>query len=532
VTPGASHETICPVVGYFFRDSLPAAFTRRRWLVALTLAASVSAFACGGMSDTATRQFEYLPAGTRAVAVPNIAVGGVTASFATGSGGASLAAGGSGATASNATGGVPGGGGSAGTSSIISAQQLLGAPLLYSPTSQGFSVSVVLAVGDPAELGLRIRKVGAVAFETVPTRVLPAADIAQWAVTGLEADSRYEYEVTSPVLGGDAVLYHGSAQTQRKSGQGFTFALLSDSHIGSDLSFSNQGIPNVLAAVAGSIRAADPDFMINLGDLLDFHEYGFGLPPPSSAVARQAHLNYRALLGDAAGNAAHYTVIGNWDGENGAFTDEEISRSRSQRLLYIPGPDDTTYSEGGSPFEDYYAFTWGDALFVVLNVMTYTPTDHLLSGNIGLPDDWTLGQQQLEWLSTTLSNAKAKWRFLFIHHTVGGAAGNIANSAYGRGGGQAANVGEQATVHQLMKTYGVQIFFYGHDHVFTDMVVDDIHYSLPGSAGAPWTFSTAETGYTDYFTDSGWARVDVEPESVHVQFNSISGQVLYEYMLP
>jgi len=32
----------------------------------------------------------------------------------------------------------------------------------------------------------------------------------------------------------------------------------------------------------------------------------------------------------------------------------------------------------------------------------------------------------------------------------------------------------------------VQIFFYAHDHVFTDMVVDGIHYTLPGSAGAPW----------------------------------------------
>lgn len=55
-----------------------------------------------------------------------------------------------------------------------------------------------------------------------------------------------------------------------------------------------------------------------------------------------------------------------------------------------------------------------------------------------------------------------------------------------------------AVVHDMMLKYGVQILFYGHDHVFTDMVVDGIHYALLGSAGAPWRFGTAETGYEKY----------------------------------
>src|SRR4029079_10112523 len=99
------------------------------------------------------------------------------------------------------------------------------------------------------------------------------------------------------------------------------------------------------------------------------------------------------------------------------------------------------------------------------------------------PDDWTLGQAQLDWLRQTLASSRSKWKFLLIHHPGGGNAGDEANSAYGRGGGRAALVGEQAIVHQMMRDYGVQIFFYGHDHVFTDMVVDGIHYWLPGSAG-------------------------------------------------
>ena len=85
-----------------------------------------------------------------------------------------------------------------------------------------------------------------------------------------------------------------------------------------------------------------------------------------------------------------------------------------------------------------------------------------------------------------------------------------------------------------MQQYGVQIFFYGHDHVFTDMVVDGIHYTLPGSAGAPssWMFDSSETGYTTYWATSGHGRVEVGPTAVNVQFVAQGGNVIYEYQLP
>jgi 3',5'-cyclic AMP phosphodiesterase CpdA len=286
-----------------------------------------------------------------------------------------------------------------------------------------------------------------------------------------------------------------------------------------------------LLDVARDVAAARPDFIVNLGDMLDFHLFGFNDPPPDGSWTRLAYLNYRRLLGDALGSTFHFPVIGNWDGENGCFSAEQVAYSREQRLLYAPGPRPETYPEGGSAQEDYYAFTWGDALFVVLNVMTYTSTCHLLSTAGGGPEDWTLGEPQLVWLQQTLANATSKWRFVLIHHAVGGAAGNPANAAYGRGGGQAAYVGEQALVHQLMLEYGVQIFFYGHDHVFTDMVVDGIHYSLPGSAGAPWKFTTAETGYTEYWPDSGHGMVHVSANAVDVEFLAVGGELLYSYSI-
>jgi predicted phosphodiesterase len=419
--------------------------------------------------------------------------------------------------------------------------ELLGAPLIFAPTTQGFGLNAVLRHGAPSALRARVRDESALDWTNLGAPSSPAADIAQWTVAGLSPGRRYDYDIRTGVDDGrEETLYLGSAVTAREPGSAFTFALLSDSHIqprdpipeGTTVAADFYGSDeSTLLAVASDISASNPDFLINLGDMLDYHLFGFNNPPPDSSWSRLAYLNYRRLLGDTLGHAAHFPVIGNWDGEDGFFTLKEIERSSSQRMLYLPGPHPDTYPQGGSLNEDYYAFTWGDALFAVLNVMTYTPTAHLLDYNPGLPDDWTLGEEQRMWLDQTLAAATSKWRFLFIHHTVGGAAGDTANSAYGRGGGQAARVGEQSAIHDMMLKYGVQIFFYGHDHVFTDMTVDDIHYTLPGSAGAPWKFDQSVTGYAHYWPDSGHGRVRVSQDRVLVDFVAVGGQVLTSYSL-
>jgi hypothetical protein len=413
--------------------------------------------------------------------------------------------------------------------------RLCGAPMIFRPTANGFAIGAMLSSGDPSQLGVRVRAVGDDTWGPMLPAEKSAYDLAQWSVQGLLPGRRYQYEVRplGPSVNNAApALYSGAAATQRPSGDSFVFALLSDSHIGPHASFRNQGIWCTLSSIGRAIGAARPDFVIHLGDMLDFHEFGFNEPVPLTAYTGGAYMNYRVLLGDTLGNTVHFPVIGNWEGEDGWFDPADVDRSRQQRFLYAPGPLPTTYPQSGSAAEDYYAFTWGDALFVVLNVMSYTPTPHLLSSVGGTADDWTLGTAQLDWLTTTLTTAKAKWRFVFIHHPVGGAAGTAENSAYGRGGGQAAEVGEQAKVHRLMLDTGAQIFFYGHDHVFTDMTVDGIHYTEPGSAGAPWMFSQAETGYSQSWLESGWAKVAVSPDTVQVDFISQTGNVLYQYRLP
>src|SRR5450759_469425 len=111
---------------------------------------------------------------------------------------------------------------------------LLGAPLTFDPTASGFALNVVLAKGDPSSLRAHVRAQGAATWGSVTTPEVRGADIAQWAFDGLDPGARYEYEILAAGAGGETPLYSGSAVTQRQPGQSFTFALISDSHIGSD----------------------------------------------------------------------------------------------------------------------------------------------------------------------------------------------------------------------------------------------------------------------------------------------------------
>jgi predicted phosphodiesterase len=409
--------------------------------------------------------------------------------------------------------------------------KLAGAPMIFATTDTGFSINAVTTEGKPSNLAVEIRRATDARWTSAVRGTRKGEDLAEWRIQDLEAGTAYRYRVIdrSPGRARD-ILHEGTITTRRSPGETFAFCLIADSHIYVDEPASTGG---VLAQVAQNIATDPPDFLIHLGDVLDFHAFGFNEPPPDSSWTRSGYLSYRELLGDLLGEITHYSVIGNWDGENGDFTAEQIERSRSQRLLYLPGPPAGTYPQGGSPYQDYFAFEWGDGLFVLLNVMSYTPSGHYLSIDPGIADDWTLGDEQLQWLEETLADSDSRWKFLFIHHAVGGKAGDEINSAYGRGGGLAAEVGEQAIVHGLMRKYGVQAFFYGHDHVFYDMVVDGIHYTLPGSAGAPWKFTGYETGYPEdsYWPDSGHARVIVAPDRVDIDFVDVDNQLIDSFSL-
>lgn len=341
-------------------------------------------------------------------------------------------------------------------------------------------------------------------------------DIADLRLKGLESGTRYVYEVLAGVEGDgtEQKIAGGGFKTQMVKPDKFSFALFSDSHI-TPVAPERVG---VLGQVADTIAFRKPDFAMALGDNIQALCKTHGGPFVNPDDPRISYTLYRQALRHLPSEMALFNVIGNWEGENGWHPEQARAWARETRMRMVPGPCPRSYPEGGSPDGGYYAFTWGDVLFVTLHVTGYTLTNHAMQSREGKVDDWTLGDRQLAWLTECLKNSHARWKLIFGHHTVGGRAGDDLNSRYGRGGARAAHVGEQQKIHELMLKYGVQAFFYGHDHVFTFQEADGIPYICVGSAGAPWKFTSEETGYPWSVPDSGFVWVDVDREQMNVSF--------------
>ncbi len=148
---------------------------------------------------------------------------------------------------------------------------------------------------------------------------------------------------------------------------------------------------------------------------------------------------------------------------------------------------------------------------------------------------WTLGEAQYRWLKAELGKP-AKYRFVFIHHLVGGALQNQ------RGGVEVASLWEwggknemgeyqfdqyrrgwEKPIHRMLVESGVSIVFHGHDHFFARQELDGIIYQevpQPSHARNGNTRNAAEYGYLmgDFQPSSGFVRVSVMPDDVRVDY--------------
>ena len=406
-------------------------------------------------------------------------------------------------------------------------------PFLARPTGNSILISA-FTNAQPVEafLELRIKKTETWEQRDPPLKA-PEYQFLNWELSGLSAETAYEYRIHTKTESDKEhkLSATGSFITQRSNPASYTAVLITDPHTGS---FAEGSQPvQTLDKVIENASKESADFVLALGDNVAWggsREYA----QTDTRGAVGAYAMYRSHIGPLTKNCPHFGIIGNWAGESGKFPEYSIRAVSQIRQAFLPNPNDTTYPQGGNKWEDYYAFSWGDVLYVMLNIQTYSEPSEpdamdSLSSDVSTLDDWTIGEPQMIWLKNTLKNATESYRFVCMHHPAGGNAGNPHDTLYGRGGARSANSGEQKTIHALMKKHGVQIFFYGHDHVFVDDEVDGIHYTLPGSCGAPWKFTKEETGYERSWPDSGHARLEVSPEKATVTFVNLEGENFYSF---
>jgi hypothetical protein len=350
-------------------------------------------------------------------------------------------------------------------------------------------------------------------------------------LTGLTPDTRYYYQTWYRPSGSTGNFLKGpehSLTTCRNPGDSFSFAIEADPHLDTN---SN---PEAYALTLQNIASAHPDFLIDMGDI--FMSEKLAVQSPANITARVAM--YRPLLGSVCHSAPLYLVTGNHEGElgwknNGSDTCLPV-RAVLTRKKYYPNPEPGPFYSGNSHpdphaglLQDYYAWEWGNALFVVLDPYWYTTTKPGWG--------WTLGHDQYQWFKQTITGSSAKFKFVFCHQLVGGngndARGGAEYASFWEMGGMNSDAtwgfdqnrtGWGEPIHQLMDEHGGTIFFHGHDHFFGKQQKDGVVYQeLPQpSSRSTTTLQAAQYGYVtgDFIPSRGYVLVSVTDTTVKVDY--------------
>ena len=382
-----------------------------------------------------------------------------------------------------------------------------------------------------------------------PSVKIKAKSAHDFVLDALKPDSRYHYRLSYRDSDGkgqvsDEYTFH----TQRKPGSSFVFTVTSDSHLD-----ENTSGDVYLRTLANALSDA-PDFHFELGDTFMTGKY---VQPEYS---EPQYLAQRYYLGSLCHSAALFFALGNHDGESGSRGSTTWATKKRKELVPNPFPNgfytgnEQEEGELGLP-EDYYQWKWGDAQFIVLDPFRYTKG----RGN-GIDHwSWTLGEQQYQWLNKSLKESDAKYKFIFLHHLVGGtpphARGGVEAAPFWEWGGKGTSgenefgkyrPGWEAPIHELLVKHGATIVFHGHDHMFIKQDLDGMVYQLVPQPGHPRVGNTKSAGEYGYLSgetqsSSGHIRVRVGSDGVRADYvrsflpqadspNSKNGDVSFSYV--
>lgn len=416
--------------------------------------------------------------------------------------------------------------------------------VLGRPTDKSVTVSVLAK--DPlegyleygTESGRYAHKTGVIAW--------PAGEPTEVVLDGLQPNTPYFYQACYRKA--DASAFESRPEcrfhTQRTAGSTFAFGVQGDSHPERD----QMNDPELYARTLLDAERGHPDFYVCMGD--DFSVDTLQTVDAESVAAR--YTLQRPFLGLVAQSAALFLVNGNHEQASLFNFNQTDGRhdvavwAQNARNRYFPTvAPDHFYSGDVEPvksigmLKDYYAWTWGDALFVVLDNYWHSAAlvdsgfqEKRGAGQGHKNRDWwgiTIGDAQYAWLERTLEQSKAKYKFVFAHHVMGTGRGGVEEATLYEWGGDDKRGDRQfgdrrplwdMPIHRLMVKHGVTIFFQGHDHLFARQEMDGVVYQeVPMPADQGYVAYNEDRYWSgDKLPNSGHLRVTVAPEQVKVDY--------------
>ena len=288
-------------------------------------------------------------------------------------------------------------------------------PYLQFVTSTG--VTVMFETESPAPAKVILQAQG----EPDRTVFAEAGTLHEVRVEGLSPGRRYRYTVDS---GGERT--GGELATAPSGNEPFSFVVFGDSRSNAD---SHR-------VVVERVRREVPDFILGTGDIVNQGD---------SEKDWQAFFTLeRELLRDE----VLYPSLGNHDRQG-------PSRRADAYRRYFSVPGDSPDPER------YYAFTYGNARFLVLDSTSYS---------FSLSDQTAWIQRELE---RAVADPAIHHIFVSMHHPP---------YSISLHGGQP-ELREMWT--PLFERYGVDAVFSGHDHCYERAQKNGVHYFVSGGAGAP-----------------------------------------------
>ncbi len=363
-----------------------------------------------------------------------------------------------------------------------------------------------------------------------------------------------------------------SFSTAKKAAMKFSFTIQGDTHPERAGKMFNLGLYGVTLT---NILKQEPDFHILMGD-------DFSIDPLISKGQAnlenvesiyRTHRDWLSVIGSC---TPLYLVNGNHEQAaayllDGTTTNPAVLAGNA-RLKYfaLPAPDNfysgnqTEIPNIGLP-RDYYAWTWGDALFVTLDPYWHSKNavdnvsgvkvagssseatkgskknsksaatsengEEVISQGGKSRNLWEIGigDEQYFWLKKTLEESDSKFKFIFAHHVMGTGRGAVELSYdYEWGGNDPKELTSfekerpnwELPIHDLMVKNNVSIFFQGHDHIFVTQERDGIIYqSIPNPADDTFSyFNDASYKTGTKAPNSGHLRVSVSPQSAVVEY--------------
>lgn len=264
-------------------------------------------------------------------------------------------------------------------------------------------------------------------------------------ITGLKPDSEYYYRLNHRKVGERkyTVSTESWFATQRSPSASFSFGVQGDSHPEREGKMFH---PNLYKQTMEHVAERKPDFYFMLGDDFNIDR----LVASNTATRNNVERVYKVQryhLGNTGTNPPLFLVNGNHEQAakyllNGTPDNAAIQAGLARKKFFpLPAPNnfytgDKDTVEHVGLLKDYYAFEWGNALFVVID--PYWHSDVAVDnqpnaeGNKRKKDPWsiTLGKEQYEWLKKTLETSTSKFKFVFAHHVNGTGRGGVERAKY------------------------------------------------------------------------------------------------------